>query len=95
MKQVDVSADGGRTWIAAALQGTAEPLRWTRFRASWRWDGRPALLQSRATDDAGQVQPTREALVAQRGRRGFYHCHAIVSSAVDERGIVLHSHGDI
>ena len=30
-----------------------------RFRAPWQWNGGPAVLQSRATDDTGMVQPTR------------------------------------
>ena len=25
---------------------------------SWRWDGKPAVIQSRATDETGYVQPT-------------------------------------
>lgn len=93
VRQVDVSADGGAHWVPAALQQPVLPLSWTRFRAAWRWDGRPALLQSRATDDSGQVQPTREALVDERGRRGFYHYNAIVTWEVDAQGQLLHSYG--
>jgi uncharacterized protein (TIGR03437 family) len=33
----------------------------------WRWDRSPATLQSRAWDEAGNVQPTRAQFVAQRG----------------------------
>ena len=36
----------------------------TRFRMPWRWDGGPATLQSRAWDEAGNVQPTRAEFVA-------------------------------
>ena len=39
----------------------------TRFRVPWRWDGGPAMLQSRAWDEAGNVQPTRAEFVAARG----------------------------
>jgi sulfane dehydrogenase subunit SoxC len=95
VRSVDVSADGGSTWVQAALQGPRDPLGWTRFRAAWHWDGRPALLQSRATDTTGQMQPSRDALVQSRGRRSFYHYNAIVTWAVDERGIVLHSYGEV
>ena len=94
VRRVEVSADGGQHWLDATLQAPVEPMCWTRFRAAWRWDGRPALLQSRATDDSGQTQPSREALVRSRGRRGFYHYNAIVSWAVDEHGSVLHSYGE-
>ena len=62
IRQVDVSADGGRSWAPAALQGPILPKAPVRFRAPWQWNGGPAVLQSRATDDTGMVQPTRAAL---------------------------------
>ena len=31
----------------------------TRFRMPWRWDGQPVVLQSRAWDESGGVQPLR------------------------------------
>ena len=34
------------------------PKALTRFTLQWRWDGKPALLQSRAVDETGFVQPT-------------------------------------
>ena len=74
---VDVSADGGVTWHAAALQDPVLPKCLTRFRLPWQWDGNPATLQSRATDETGGVQPTRAALVAERGPNFFYHYNAI------------------
>ena len=51
----------------AALQGPVQPKAFTRFRMPWRWDGGPAILQSRAWDEAGNMQPTREQFVAARG----------------------------
>jgi sulfane dehydrogenase subunit SoxC len=90
--RVEVSADGGAHWRDAQLQGPALPHALTRFHAPWEWDGQAALLQSRATDERGQVQPTRAALVAERGRQGSYHYHAIVTWEVDERGIVSHAY---
>lgn len=90
IRTVEVSADGGASWAEAALQEPVQPRCFTRFRAAWRWDGRPCVLQSRATDETGRVQPTRQALVAERGRRGFYHYNAIVSWDVDENGYVSH-----
>jgi len=65
--KVMVTADGGKTWAEAALQAPVLPKAFTRFRAPWRWDGEPAILQSRAWDEAGNVQPTRAQVVAQRG----------------------------
>ena len=66
IKKVEVSADGGQSWAAAALQAPVLSKALTRFRMPWNWDGRPVILQSRATDEAGNVQPTRAALVAER-----------------------------
>lgn len=65
--KVMVSADGGTSWAEAALQEPVLPKAFTRFRAPWRWDGGPAVLQSRAWDEADNVQPTRVEFVARRG----------------------------
>jgi sulfane dehydrogenase subunit SoxC len=65
--KVMVTADGGKTWAQAALQDPVLPKAFTRFRVPWRWDGGPAIVQSRAWDEAGNVQPTRAQIVAQRG----------------------------
>ena len=62
IRQVDVSADGGKSWAPAAMQGPVLPKAPVRFRAPWQWNGGPAVLQSRATDDTGMVQPTRGSL---------------------------------
>ena len=53
--RVDVTVDGGRTWVPAELQTPVLPRAHTRFRWSWRWDGREALIASRATDDTWSV----------------------------------------
>ena len=72
-----MSADGGNSWAPAALQEPVLPKALTRFRAAWQWNGGPAVLQSRATDDTGMVQPTRAQFVAERGLRGqlSLQCH--------------------
>ena len=66
--KVMVSADGGNTWAQAALQDPVLPKAFTRFRVPWKWDGGSAVLQSRAWDEAGNVQPTRAEVVARRGQ---------------------------
>jgi sulfane dehydrogenase subunit SoxC len=86
IRQVDVSADGGRSWAPAALQGPILPKAPVRFRAPWQWNGGPAVLQSRATDNTGMVQPTRAAFAAERGLRGQFHYNAIASWHIDEKG---------
>jgi sulfane dehydrogenase subunit SoxC len=58
IRRVEVSADGGRTWKDAQLQAPVFRKAHTRFRADWNWDGGEAVLQSRCTDDRGEVQPT-------------------------------------
>src|SRR5207247_1043836 len=67
ISKVMVSADGGRSWGEAALQEPVLSKAFTRFRMPWRWDGGAAILQSRAWDEAGNVQPTRAQFVAKRG----------------------------
>src|SRR5262249_7718918 len=86
IRQVEVSADGGRSWAPAALQEPVLPKALTRFRAAWEWNGGPAVLQSRATDDTGMVQPTRAQFVADRGLRGQYHYNAVASWQISETG---------
>jgi sulfane dehydrogenase subunit SoxC len=62
----------------------------TRFRAPWRWNGGPAVLQSRASDDSGYVQPSRAKFIADRGTRGNYHFNGVTSWAVAQSGEVNH-----
>ena len=88
--KVEVSADGGASWALAALQEPVLPKSVTRFRLPWRWDGGPAVLQSRATDDSGYVQPSRSKLIADRGARGNYHFNGITSWGVAQGGEVKH-----
>src|SRR5437870_657704 len=68
ISKVMVSADGGRSWAQAALQEPVHSKAFTRFRVPWRWDGGPAVLQSRAWDETGYAQPTRAQIVAERGQ---------------------------
>lgn len=97
--KVMISADGGQSWGQAALQDPVLPKAFTRFRMPWRWNGGPAILQSRAWDEGGNVQPTRERFVALRGQTttppdvGAFpsqHFNAITSWAVDNSGGVKH-----
>jgi sulfane dehydrogenase subunit SoxC len=65
--KVTVTADGGKSWAEAALEGPVSPKAFTRFVMPWRWDGQPATLSSRAWDDSGAVQPLRADFIAVRG----------------------------
>jgi len=86
--KVEVSADGGKSWDQAALQEPVLSKAATRFRMAWQWDGGPAVLQSRSTDETGYVQPSRSQLIALRGDRGIYHNNMIQSWAVAGNGEV-------
>jgi sulfane dehydrogenase subunit SoxC len=88
VKRVDVSVDGGRNWQTARLQPPVLSKCLTRFRMDWRWNGGPALLQSRVTDETGYVQPTRHQLVEVRGVHSAYHNNAIQTWRVDPSGDV-------
>jgi sulfane dehydrogenase subunit SoxC len=88
--KVEVSADGGKSWGEASLEGPVLPRCFTRFRAPWAWDGRPSVLKSRAIDETGYVQPERDALVSERGREGYFHYNAIVAWGIDEEGKISH-----
>jgi sulfane dehydrogenase subunit SoxC len=41
---------------------------------------------SRATDDAGRVQPARDAVMADRAGNSFYHYNGIQAWSVGEQG---------
>jgi sulfane dehydrogenase subunit SoxC len=88
IKRVDVSVDGGRNWRTARLEGPILPKALTRFNIDWVWDGKPAILQSRAIDSTGYVQPKMNQLRAVRGTRSVYHQNAIHSWKVAENGEV-------
>jgi sulfane dehydrogenase subunit SoxC len=67
VSKVDVSTDGGRTWKAAKLHAPVLPKAHTRFTFDWAWDGEEAVIQSRCTDDQGEVQPSRAELFKHWG----------------------------
>lgn len=85
--RVDVSLDGGVNWQTARLSGTPEKMALTRFWLDIVWDGRPMMLQSRAMDETGYVQPTKQALREIRGLQNVYHNNGIQTWYVDENGV--------
>jgi sulfane dehydrogenase subunit SoxC len=89
IQRVEVSTDGGMSWTDAELETPVLPKAVTRFRLSWQWDGQPTTLQSRATDETGYVQPTRDELVAVRGLHTRYHYNGIKVWYVHQDGTVL------
>ena len=88
VKAVDISMDGGRNWRPTRLQGPVMDRCLTRFTLPWVWDGGPALLQSRASDETGYVQPSYSQARAVRGTRSIYHNNSIQTWMVQESGEV-------
>jgi len=91
VKRVDVSFDGGRNWRTARIEPPVLSKCLVRFNIAWQWDGGPAILQSRAIDDTGYVQPKINQLRAVRGTRSVYHNNAIQSWKVDTSGEVTNA----
>jgi len=93
IERVEVTTDGGRTWVNAELQEPRLPIALTRFRLAWRFDGRNTTIASRAVDETGYVQPTRAALVAARGTNSIYHYNGIKAWNVRANGTVTNVEG--
>jgi sulfane dehydrogenase subunit SoxC len=74
---VDVSVDGGKNWMPARLAAPGTDKALTRFYLDFDWDGSEMLLQSRAKDSTGYVQPTKAQLREVRGENSIYHNNCI------------------
>jgi sulfane dehydrogenase subunit SoxC len=96
VQSVDVSADAGKNWYPARLENVPEPVCTVPFSFPWVWNGEPAVLQSRCTDETGYIQPTLKQLIAIRGDNGpfgsIYHLNAIQSWGVAADGSVSNVH---
>jgi sulfane dehydrogenase subunit SoxC len=97
IRSVDVSIDDGRTWVPAELQQPVLRHSHTRFVFPWTWDGHEAVLQSRCTDERGDVQPSLTELARLWGvapeffkapRRRVHHVNAIFPWRVTAAGEV-------
>ncbi len=88
IKRVDVSIDGGRNWTTARLDGPSLSKSVHRFYYDFNWDGREMFLQSRAIDEFGNVQPTKDQLRAARGVNSIYHNNSIQTWHVRNDGSI-------
>lgn len=86
--KIDISADGGKNWKPARLEGQVMSKCLTRFNMDWTWDGKPALLMSRATDETGHIQPSYAENRKVRGTRSIYHNNSIQTWWLQESGEV-------
>jgi len=84
--RVDVTIDGGITWHEARMDGPSLDKSMHRFYYQIDWDGSELLLQSRAHDSTGYVQPTKDQLRAVRGLNSIYHNNGIQTWAVNADG---------
>lgn len=88
ISRVDVSIDGGRNWKTARMDGPSLPKALHRFYHEFDWDGSELFLQSRAIDDQGFVQPTKDMLRAARGVNSIYHNNGIQTWHVAPDGVI-------
>jgi sulfane dehydrogenase subunit SoxC len=86
--RVDVSTDGGKTWVEAELLTALTPKAVVRFQHMWQWTGNESFLMSRAVDETGYVQPSMAQLKAVRGPGTDYHFNAIRGWRVARDGTV-------
>ena len=88
ISRVDVSLDGGRNWRAAKIDGPVWDKAIARFYYEFEWDGSELLLQSRAMDETGYVQPSKSALRKIRGVNSIYHNNGIQTWHLHRNGEV-------
>jgi len=93
LTRVEVSTDGGRSWHDADLQGPVLDHAHTRFSSMWEWNGKEAVLLSRATDQTGYVQPTRARLLEVRGKGTDFHFNHIKGWRIRPDGKIFY-HGE-
>ena len=84
--RVDVSLDGGRNWHTARIDGPVFDKACVRFYYEFDWNGEELLLQSRAMDESGYVQPSKDALRKIRGLNSIYHNNGIQTWALKKDG---------
>ncbi|MFN3852829.1 MAG: sulfite dehydrogenase [Phreatobacter sp.] len=86
IRRVDVSLDGGNNWRTARIDGPVLPLSLTRFYVDFDWNGQELMIQSRAIDETGYVQPTKDELRKVRGVNSIYHNNGIQTWLVRPNG---------
>jgi len=79
---VQVSLDGGRTWMPAILRRQLSRTSWRQWRLPWRpaTSGR-TVVQVRAIDDQGRVQTADEAPPYPSGSSGYDQVQVITGDS--------------
>jgi sulfane dehydrogenase subunit SoxC len=86
IQRVDVTLDGGRNWREARIDGPVLDRSLTRFYVDFDWQGQELMIQSRAHDSTGYVQPTKDELRKVRGVNSIYHNNGIQTWLVRANG---------
>jgi sulfane dehydrogenase subunit SoxC len=86
IRRVDVTMDGGRNWREARIDGPVLDRSLTRFYVDFDWQGQELMIQSRAHDSTGYVQPTKDELRQVRGVNNIYHNNGIQTWLVRANG---------
>ena len=86
ISRVDVTLDGGKNWQHARIDGPVLDKSLTRFYVDFDWAGQDLLIQSRAMDSTGYLQPTKEELRKIRGTNSIYHNNGIQTWHVKANG---------
>lgn len=86
IRRVDVTLDGGKNWQSARIDGPVLEKSLTRFYVDFDWAGQELLIQSRAMDSTGYVQPTKDELRKVRGVNSIYHNNGIQTWHVRPNG---------
>lgn len=84
--RVDLSFDGGRNWQSARVDGPVVDKSMVRFYVDFDWNGQELMIQSRAMDSTGYVQPTKDELRQVRGVNSIYHNNGIQTWLVRSSG---------
>jgi len=85
---VEVSVNAGASWTRAQLNEPVLSKAQTRFQLDWTWDGQPAKILSRATDDKGYVQPSRQSVIDALGTNAVFHYNGQQTWNIDAKGMV-------
>ncbi|OYU86175.1 MAG: sulfite dehydrogenase [Bradyrhizobiaceae bacterium PARB1] len=86
VKRVDVSLDGGRNWQTVRIDGPVFDKSVVRFYVDFEWNGQELMIQSRAIDSTGYVQPSKDELRKVRGVNSIYHNNGIQTWLVRSSG---------
>ncbi len=85
---VEVSVNAGKSWAPAQLNEPVLSKAQARFQLDWNWDGQPAKILSRATDDKGHVQPSRQSVIDELGPNAVFHYNGQQTWSIDSEGMV-------